>query len=109
MSTHCQYVKEILKYLCKAGLYAKVKKCEFYSKLVEYLEYILSSSELTIFNDKGKGYSELVRTEESQGYLVLSRFCKVLLPIYLQLLEHYHSANLFHLEEYSMKVQLLLL
>jgi len=40
MSRYCQHVKKVLKYLCKAGLYAKAKKCGFYSKSVEYLEYI---------------------------------------------------------------------
>ena len=48
MSEHHWYVKEVLKYLCKAGLYAKVEKCEFHSELVEYLEYILSPSGLMI-------------------------------------------------------------
>ena len=54
MSEHHWYVKEVLKYLCKAGLYAKAKKCKFYSELVEYLEYILSLSGLTMSNDKVK-------------------------------------------------------
>ena len=54
MSEHHWHVKEVLKYLCKAGLYAKAKKCKFYSELVEYLEYILSLSGLTMSNDKVK-------------------------------------------------------
>jgi len=54
MSKHHQYVKEVLKYLYKAGLYAKAEKCKFYSELVEYLGYILSSSSLTMSNDKVK-------------------------------------------------------
>ena len=54
MSEHHWYVKEVLKHLCKAGLYAKAKKYKFYSELVEYLEYILSLSSLTMFNDKVK-------------------------------------------------------
>jgi len=54
MSKHHQYIKEVLKYLRKAGLYAKAEKCEFYSELVEYLEYILSPSGLTMFNNKVK-------------------------------------------------------
>jgi len=41
MSKHYWHVKEVLKYLCKAGLYAKVEKCKFHSELVEYLGYIL--------------------------------------------------------------------
>ena len=54
MSEHHQYVKEVLKCLCKAGLYTKAKKCEFYSELVEYLGYILSPSGLTMSDNKIK-------------------------------------------------------
>jgi len=38
MSEHHWHVKEVLKHLYKAGLYAKAEKYEFHSKLVEYLE-----------------------------------------------------------------------
>ena len=54
MSKYHWHVKEVLKYLYKADLYAKAKKCEFYSKSVEYLGYILSFSGLTISDDKVK-------------------------------------------------------
>jgi len=54
MSKHHRYVKEVLKHFHKTGLYTKAKKCEFHSKLVEYLEYILSLSGLTMSNDKVK-------------------------------------------------------
>jgi len=54
MSEHHQYVKEVLKHLRKAGLYAKAEKYEFYSKSVEYLEYILSPFSLTMSDDKIK-------------------------------------------------------
>ena len=54
MSEHHQHVKEVLKHLCKAGLYAKAEKCEFHSKSVEYLGYIISSSSLTMSNNKVK-------------------------------------------------------
>ena len=54
MSKHHQHIKEVLKCLYKAGLYAKVEKYEFYSELVKYLGYILSSSGLTISDDKVK-------------------------------------------------------
>jgi len=52
MSEHHWYIKEVLKHLYKAGLYAKAEKCEFYSKSVEYLEYILSLSSLTMSDNK---------------------------------------------------------
>ena len=54
MSEHYWYVKEVLKYLYKASLYAKVGKCKFHSELVKYLGYILSSSGLTISDNKVK-------------------------------------------------------
>ena len=54
MSEHHQHVKEVLKHLYKTGLYAKAEKCEFHSKSVEYLGYILSPSGLTMSNDKVK-------------------------------------------------------
>jgi len=54
MSKHRQHVKEVFKHLCKVGLYAKAEKCEFHSELVEYLEYILSPSSLTMSDDKLK-------------------------------------------------------
>ena len=54
MSKHHQHIKEVLKHLCKASLYAKLEKYKFYSKLVEYLGYILSPSGLTMSNNKVK-------------------------------------------------------
>ena len=54
MSKHHQHVKEVLKHLYKTDLYAKAEKCEFHSKSVEYLEYILFSSGLTMSDNKVK-------------------------------------------------------
>jgi len=54
MSKHHWYVKEILKCLCKVGLYTKAEKYEFHLESVEYLGYILSPSSLTMSNDKVK-------------------------------------------------------
>ena len=54
ISKHHQHVKEVLKRLHKAGLYAKAEKCEFHSESVEYLGYILSSSDLTMSDNKVK-------------------------------------------------------
>ena len=54
MSEHHRHVKEVLKRLRKAGLYAKAEKYKFYSESVEYLGYILSPSDLTMSDDKVK-------------------------------------------------------
>ena len=54
MSEYHWHMKEVLKHLYKASLYAKAGKCKFYFKSVEYLGYILSLSDLTMSNDKVK-------------------------------------------------------
>ena len=54
MSKYYWHVKEVLKCLYKAGLYAKAEKCKFYFESVEYLGYILSLSGLTMSDDKLK-------------------------------------------------------
>ena len=54
MSKYHWHIKKLLKYLHKAGLYAKAKKCKFYSESVEYLGYILSPSSLTMSDNKVK-------------------------------------------------------
>ena len=77
MSEHHWHVKEVLKHLCKAGLYAKVEKCEFHSKSVEYLGYILSSSGLTISDDKVKiiqDWLEPKKVKDIQSFLGFTNF-----------------------------------
>ena len=76
MSKHCWHIK-VLKYLHKAGLYAKVEKYEFYSKLVEYLEYILFLSSLTMSNDKVKiiqDWPKLKKVKDIQFFLDFANF-----------------------------------
>jgi len=53
-----KHVKEVLKRLRKAGLYAKAEKCEFHSNSVEYLGYVLSPYGLTMSNAKVKTIQE---------------------------------------------------
>jgi len=70
-------VKEVLKCLCKAGLYAKVEKCEFYSELVEYLGYILSFSGLAMSNNKVKiiqDWLEHKKVKDIQSFLGFANF-----------------------------------
>jgi len=77
MSKHHQHVKKVLKHLCKAGLYAKAEKYEFHSKSVEYLGYILSSSGLTMSNDKVKiiqDWLESKKVKDIQSFLGFANF-----------------------------------
>ena len=77
MSKHHQHVKEVLKCLHKASLYAKVEKCEFHSESVEYLEYILFPSGLIISNDKVKiiqDWPESKKVKDIQSFLDFAKF-----------------------------------
>jgi len=77
MFKHHLHVKEVLKYLYKASLYAKAEKCKFHFKLVEYLEYILSLSGLTMSNDKIKiiqDWPEPKKVKDIQFFLGFANF-----------------------------------
>ena len=77
ISGHHWHVRKVLKHLHKAGLYAKVEKCKFYSELVEYLEYILSPSGLIMSNDKVKiiqDWPEPKKVKNIQFYLRFANF-----------------------------------
>jgi len=77
MSKHHQHVKEVLKRLRKAGLYAKAEKCEFHSELVEYLGYILSPSGLTMSDNKIKiiqDWPEPKKVKDIQSFLGFANF-----------------------------------
>jgi len=77
MSKHHWHVKEVLKYLHKADLYAKAEKCKFYFELVKYLGYILSPSGLTMSNDKIKiiqDWPEPKKVKDIQFFLGFANF-----------------------------------
>jgi len=77
MSEHHQHVKEVLKHLYKASLYAKAEKCEFHSESVEYLGYILFSSGLTMSDDKIKiihNWLEPKKVKDIQSFLGFANF-----------------------------------
>ena len=77
MSEHHQHVKEVLKCLHKAGLYAKVEKCKLHSKSAKYLRYILSSFGLTMSDNKVKiiqDWPELKKVKNIQSFLGFANF-----------------------------------
>ena len=77
ISEYHWHIKEVLKHLYKAGLYAKAEKYEFYSKLVEYLEYILFPSGLTMSDDKVKiiqDWTEPKKVKDIQSFLGFANF-----------------------------------
>ena len=89
MFKHYQHVKEVLKHLYKAGLYAKAEKCEFHSKPVEYLGYILSSSGLTISDKKVKiiqDWLESKKVKDIQSFLGFAKFYRWFIFNYLDII-----------------------
>jgi len=71
------HIKEILKRLRKAGLYAKAEKCEFHSDSVEYLGYVLSPSGLTMSDAKVKTiqeWPEPKKVKDIQSFLGFANF-----------------------------------
>ena len=106
MSEHHQHVKEVLKHLCKAGLYAKEMRIPLQVGRVSGIHPFSFWPHHVRRQDKD--YSKLARTQESQGHSILLRFRKLLLPVHLQLLGHYHSIDTPYLEEHSLEVRLLL-
>jgi len=77
MSEHHRHVKEVLKHLHKAGLYAKAEKYKFHSESVEYLGYILSPSGLTMSDDKIKiiqDWPEPKKVKDIQSFLGFANF-----------------------------------
>ena len=75
MSEHHWYVKEVLKHLYNTSLYAKAEKCEFHSKLVEYLGY--SPSGLTMSDNKVKiiqDWPEPKKVKDIQFFLDFANF-----------------------------------
>ena len=89
MFKHYQHVKEVLKHLYKAGLYAKAEKYEFHSKPVEYLGYILSSSGLTISDKKVKiiqDWLESKKVKDIQSFLGFAKFYRWFIFNYLDII-----------------------
>jgi hypothetical protein len=38
---YVEYIKQVLRQLCKHGLYAKVSKCKFHTNYIEFLGFIV--------------------------------------------------------------------
>ena len=89
MSEHHWHIKEVLKHLCKAGLYTKAEKYEFHSKSVKYLGYILFPSGLIISDNKVKiiqDWPEPKKVKDIQSFLGFANFYCWLIFNYLDII-----------------------
>src|SRR6266540_1592504 len=74
---HCKHVKEVLRHLCKHGLFARAKKCKFHSEQVEYLGYILSPKGLSMDQAKVKviqDWPKPRKVKDVQSFLGFANF-----------------------------------
>ena len=77
ITQHRKHVKEVLKRLQKAGLYAKTEKCEFHLNSIEYLGYVLSPYGLTMSDAKVKTIQEWPeprKVKDIQSFLGFANF-----------------------------------
>ena len=77
ITQHQSHVKEVLKRLRKAELYAKAEKCEFHSDSIKYLGYVLSPSGLTMSDAKVKTIQEWLepkKVKDIQSFLGFTNF-----------------------------------
>ena len=95
MSKYYQHVK-VLKHFHKAGLYAKVKKCKFHSKLAEYLKYILSPFGLTISNNKVKDIQSFLGFANFYHWFIFNYLDIVIPLIYLTWKDVFWKFDFYH-------------
>jgi RNase H-like domain found in reverse transcriptase/Reverse transcriptase (RNA-dependent DNA polymerase) len=74
---HFQHVSEVLKQLCKHGLYANGKKCDFHSESVDYLGHMIGPNRLQIDPAKVKviqDWPEPRKVKDIQSFLGFANF-----------------------------------
>ena len=74
---HIQYVQDVLKYLSRANLLLKPKKCQFHKKQVEFLRYIVGVDGIRISLGKIAVIREQLRPQivkEIQSFLGFTNF-----------------------------------
>jgi len=88
ITQHQSHIKEVLKWLQKARLYAKAEKCEFHSDSVKYLGYVLLPSGLTMSDTKVKTIQEWLepkKVKDIQSFLEFANFYKHFIFNYLDI------------------------
>ena len=76
-SLHEEHIQEVLRRLCKHGLFANPLKCEFHTDTTEYLGYILSPSGLSMSVEKIKAiqdWPEPRKVKDIQSFLGFANF-----------------------------------
>ena len=88
LEEHRSVVREVLKRLHQHGLYAKLSKCEFHKKAVEFLGLVVSSRGLEMCQDKVaalKDWPTPKNLREVQAFLGFANFYRRFIPNYSQI------------------------
>src|SRR6202040_3603974 len=85
MSQHKAHIKEVLRRLCKNGLYAAALKCEFHKDSIEYLRFILTTDGLRMAQDKVQvilDWPEPRKVKDIQSFLGFCNFYRQFIHSY---------------------------
>ena len=77
LEDHKKHVREVLRRLCKHGLYVKPEKCKFHTDTTEYLGYCLSPTGLTMAQNKVDiihDWPEPRKVKDIQSFLGFANF-----------------------------------
>src|SRR6266481_6525115 len=85
---HRDHVREVLRHLQEAGLYANPKKCNFHTDMVEYLGFILTPTGLHMDPAKVaaiQNWPELRNIRDVQSFLGFANFYCCFIADYSQM------------------------
>ncbi len=88
LEDHQNHIQEVLQCLCKAGLYANLKKCKFHMDTVEYLGFILSPKGLQMDPTKVstiQDWPEPWKVRDVQAFLGFANFYQRFIHDYLEM------------------------
>ena len=80
---HSQHVKEVLGILRKHRLYAKITKCEFFQKRIEYLGHYISAEGVAVDDRKVKAIKDWpapTTVSETRSFLGLANYYRKFVP-----------------------------
>ena len=66
-----------------------IKKCEFFTRKTNFIEFIIKLEKISIDLKKSKSYSKLARTREYYIVKIISRVLQLLLKVYSIIVKEY--------------------
>ena len=73
-SKHVKHIKQVLERLCAQGLYTKLSKCSFYTKLIKFLGYLITPKGVIIDPTRVKAIKEQPKPKSYKDIQVFLSF-----------------------------------